>query len=183
MFRKAVWIGLVLALSAGVASAGSHKWFHVHVHEGGKGGEEIIINLPIKLVHSLLPMIQSDSLGPGKFHLGMNKADNVSLKQAWAAVCEAEDGEYVTIRDREKSESVRVAKQGDHLVVKVDKKDEHVDIRIRTAVVDAMMAPAGDELDLVAAFDVLSEQEGDIITVQDGDDRVRIWIDDKEVTE
>lgn len=174
MIRKARLLVFVLVAAALLAPASaSQKWFHIRVVEGGEDGERVFINLPMDLIHDLLPMIQADSLGRGRFHIDGH--ENINFKQIWASLRTAEDGEYITVQDPD--ENVRVAKQGDHLIVKVVGKDENVDIRIRTAVIDAMITPEGNELDLQAGLDALSEEEGDLLTVQSEDENVRIWID------
>ena len=43
---------------------------------------------------------------------------------------------------------------------------------------DALLSGEGDRLDLQAALAELTEERGDIITVRDGETRVRVWIDE-----
>ena len=71
--------------------------------------------------------------------------------------------------------------KGEFLLVNVDDAEggEKVRVRMPLALVDALLdSENGDNsLNLAAALKVLSEFEGDLVTVQDGDEMVRIWID------
>jgi len=53
-------------------------------------------------------------------------------------------------------------------------------VRFPLAVVDALFSGEPGELDLLAAVEALSRhgQGGDLVRVNDGDTKVRIWIDD-----
>ena len=56
----------------------------------------------------------------------------------------------------------------------------HVEVKIPLAVVDAMLSGGKDELDLVAGLRVLSAQgDTELVSVKDGEDTVRVWIDSK----
>ncbi|MBD3236833.1 MAG: hypothetical protein GF330_09025 [Candidatus Eisenbacteria bacterium] len=177
MARKTVLIALMIALTASLAAAGGgQKWLHVRVDEGGEDGERVFVNLPLDLVEAVLPHVSVENFDRGKVRVDIDEIEDVDLHAIWEAVREAEDGEYVTVEGAD--ENVRIAKEGAHLVVRVDEEDEKVDIKIRVAVLDAMMAGEKDELDLLAALEVLGEQDDcELITVQDGEERVRIWID------
>jgi hypothetical protein len=89
------------------------------------------------------------------------------------------DTEFVNVQDG--SEKVTVSKKGEFLLVNVDDSEggEKVRVRMPLALVDALLDADGDDdsLNLAAALKVLSEFEGDLVTVQDGDEMVRIWID------
>ncbi len=89
------------------------------------------------------------------------------------------DTEFVNVQDG--SENVSVSKKGEFLLVNVDHVEggEKVRVRMPLALEDALLDSDGDDnsLNLAAALKVLSEFRGDLVTVQDGDEQVRIWID------
>lgn len=179
MVRSAIVTCLVLALMGtfAIADAGQ-QWLHIRVEESGEDGESVHINLPLNLVQTILPLIEVENIENGKLDLEIDELDGIDLCQIWTALREAEDGEYVTVESAD--ENVRVAKKGEYLVIEVDGPDEQVDLRIRTAVVDALFSGDSGELDLVAALEVLGEEEEcELITVQDGENHVRIWIDSR----
>ena len=89
---------------------------------------------------------------------------------------DADDAEFITVEDTD--ESVRVAKEGDNLIIKVDDRYETVDMKIKLDVVEAMLSGDPDDLDLMAMLKALEKQgEQEIITVHSEDETVRIWID------
>jgi hypothetical protein len=95
------------------------------------------------------------------------------------------EAEFVTVESAD--ETVRVAKQGGYLVATVDERtgsEDKVNVRIPFAVVEALLSGATDELDLLAAVRALS-QHGDavLVTVQDKNTSVRVWVDSRNVSE
>ncbi len=185
MLRHGLLATLGLALLTTTAFAGpTDYWLHVRVDEHGSDGEQVRINLPIQLVESVLPLIHNGALRGGHMRIDMDQHD-IDLPKLLAAVRDARDGEYVTVTSED--ENVRVAKQGGYLLVKAIDSDETVDVRIRLAVVDALLTPtdkADGELNIAAAVHTLAEQgEGDIVTVTGEDENVHIWIDGKETCE
>ncbi|PYU99241.1 MAG: hypothetical protein DMG10_25750, partial [Acidobacteria bacterium] len=76
-------------------------------------------------------------------------------------------------------ETVRISREGEFVLVKVTEKQEpKVDLKIPVAVVDALLERPGDELNLKAAVAAMRQKQvGDILTVNDNNTRVRLWID------
>ena len=64
-------------------------------------------------------------------------------------------------------------------MISVDEDEESVQIEIPVDVVDALLSGDEEEFDLPAALDRLSEKRGDIVNVADGDETIRIWIDER----
>jgi hypothetical protein len=182
MIRKLIPGILALLLVTTGAFAGSGKWLHVAVDEGGENGERVRINLPLDLVESILPLIEVDEFHGGKVRIDHHDLEDIDIAGILAAVRDAEDGEYVTVEDGD--ETVRVAKEGNRLIVKVedeDDPDERVMVNIRMELIDAMVSAEEEgELDVLAAVRLLSEHEdGFFVNVVDDDETVRIWIDSK----
>jgi hypothetical protein len=79
----------------------------------------------------------------------------------------------------EADETVRVAREGDWLRVRVENKEEggeHVMVDIPTRVVDALLSGDGESFNLLAAITELEGSTGDIVRVEDGEETVRVWI-------
>jgi hypothetical protein len=175
--RAALAIG-ALALAVIVPALAADRWIHVRVDETGEKGERVRVNIPLSVVEKMLPEIQDEHLRGGKLQLGDKELDKVDLKAMWNALRETGDAEFVTIEGED--ENVRVAREGDEFIVRVRKANSEqstVDARLPLDVVDALMSGEGDELDLAAALRALSRHEGDLVTVNDEDSHVRIWID------
>jgi hypothetical protein len=165
---------VVLATAAGASPA--DRWIHVKVIESAADSGRVSINLPLTLVESLLPVIESHGLKAGKIQLDLADS-HVDLKALRAALAKANDGEYVTVENAD--EHVRVFKERDCLRVHSEDPTQTVEVRIPLKVVDAFLSAGGEELDLHAALRELAKQDEntELIRVEGGGESVRIWID------
>ena len=180
MLRRLLTIGTLALLTSPFALAGN-LWLHVHVDEGGDGGERVRVNLPMSVIEQVLPLIKNEHIQNGRISVAEYSDQNVDLAALWAAVRDADDGEFVTVQNS--SENVRVAKSEGMMLVRVDgneKGSARVRVTIPLAVVDALMKAGENEFDLVAAISELKSFRGDLVTVEEADSRVRIWIDDRQ---
>ena len=172
--------GLALLLLVAPADAVDRdQWIHIAVDETDGRGERVRVNLPLSIVEAVLPLIESDELHDGKIWLDDSELSHADIVKILAAVRDAQDGEYVTVESVD--ENVRIAKEGKYMTVKVEEhRGEVVDIRVPVSVLDALVSGKDDELDLLAAIRVLGEH-GDqtLVTVEEKDSTVRIWIDRK----
>jgi hypothetical protein len=185
LLNKRILSGLILPvlLFAGAAHAGD-RWLHVRVDEHGRHGERVRIQLPLNMIKAILPMVEAEGLRHGHIYLGDDDLDVAQVKAILAAVQEAPDGEYVSVEGDD--ERVLVAKRGDFLHIRAEERgdwrgeDEVVRVRVPVAVVEALLAGDPDELDVTGAIDAL-ERMGNIelVRVDDGESRVRIWIDER----
>ncbi|MFQ5817931.1 MAG: hypothetical protein ACE5H2_08250 [Terriglobia bacterium] len=184
--RKALSGLLLVLVAATVALAQpADRWLHVRVEKSGEEPETLRVNLPLALAEAVLPAIHVDPLRGGKLKLREIKIHEVDWRAVLEAVRAAGEGEFLTIESAH--ESVRVAKEGGYLIVKVredEQKNQQVDVKLPFPVVEALLSGEEDELDLVAALRVLSAH-GDIelVTVKDGAETVRVWIDSKRTLE
>ncbi len=172
---------LVLASASLVAA--NELWIHVYVQDGGEDGETVRVNVPFSLVQAVLPLIQNEHLRDGKVLLPDEvDLEGVDLQEVWKAVRDTADGDFVTVTGRH--ENVLVAKRDGLLLVNVDDGDEKVRVRLPLAVLDAMFSSGGSlkEIDVLAALKVLGESypNQDVVTVDDGSTKVRVWIDDRQ---
>lgn len=179
-------LGLVLAASLAMAGGGD-RWLHVRVEEGGDDGERVRVNIPLSLVESILPHIEVDVLQHGRIDLDEILEDELDGEIDVRAILEeirnVDDAEFVTVESPH--ENVRISKEKGFILVHVEELDgdETVYVRIPLTVVDAMLVPDSNELDLAAAVRALGDYgDGDLVTVESRNEMVRIWIDDKNVS-
>lgn len=177
---------VMLAATAVLAQApkdSSNKWLHVRVEKSGEDGEFVRVNIPLSLAEAVLPAINSHNLRHGRVRI--HNHNDIDLRAILEAVRNTKDGEFVTID--KKDETIRVTKSGGYLLVKIDKSEkdgEKVDVKIPLVVVDALLSGGENELNILAAIKALREF-GDIelVSVRDGNETVRIWIDSKNTGE
>ena len=146
----------------------------IEASDGDKG--RVDIQVPIGMVQSLLPMLKGVH-AHGSIHVDDTSIDLPEIREYWTAVRAAKDGEYVTVRDEDSN--VRIAKRGGHFLVTVDDKGSRSRVRMKVPLpfIDAVLA-GGDTLDLGTLSGALAKApEGELLTVDDDDAHVRIWID------
>jgi hypothetical protein len=181
MLKKATLLGLVLTCCLSLAAAASGDfWIHVYINESDGDGERVKINLPLNLVESILPMIETDELQEGILELDELDLGGIEFDKLAETLKKSEDGEYVTIEDDD--ETVRIRKEGDRILVNVEsgRHNEKVEVNLPLRVIDALKTNDPYELNILAAVQALKdEKETGLITVHDGDDIVRVWIDKK----
>ncbi len=183
MWKKTILTLMTLMLATTIASAGDDaKWLHVAVDS--EDAEHVRVNLPLTLVSAILPLIEEEQFSHGRILLDGEEFDRADVVAMLQAVSKAEDGEYVTVDDQD--DHVRISKKGDSILVRVEERDRRsneietrVNVTIPVAVLDALASGDKDELDVMAALEVLADQpmEGDLVTVNDDESTVRIWVD------
>jgi sugar phosphate isomerase/epimerase len=179
------------------------RWFHVKVEEAGADGETVRINMPLSLAEKVLPVIHTHNLHEGKVKIGKGDVHDVDLRAIMDALRTTPDNEFITIEG--KHENIRVAKAGGNLLIKVrDSKAkaetkataeakakaaaktaaETVDVTVPFPVVEALLSAGEGELDVLAAVRALAAV-GDtvLVAVDDGHDKVRIWVDSQNTME
>jgi hypothetical protein len=185
----------VLASAQG-APAQPEKWLHVSVVSRDAKGETVRVNVPLSFAEKVLPAINKDKLRAGKVRVSEFKVEGVDIRAVFEAIKSTRDGEFVTVQSPEKN--VRVAKESGYLIVKVQEsrpaaepksgarpaRTESVHVRIPMTVVEALLSAGENELDLVAAVRALAAH-GDavLVTVEDGQNTVKVWVDSKNVSE
>jgi hypothetical protein len=181
MLRKVLLAALLLVAATAEAGAAG-RWIHIRVKEYSDDGETVKINFPLSAIEKMLPLIDEGNFREGRIQINDRKMDAPRLRAIWAAVREVEDGEFVTVESRD--ENVRVARSEGFLLVNVDETRgdrEHVEIKVPLTVVDALLSGEGDELNLTAAIKALDNHgPGHLITVDDEDSQVRIWVDNEQ---
>ncbi len=157
-------------------AAAADRWFHVHVEDDG---ETVNVNVPLSVAEGVLPAIDIDELNGGKLQIDDLDLDGFDLQQMLAALRDAPDANFVTVKSDD--ESVRVAKEGGFLTVAVEehgRSGDSVNVRLPMKVVEALVGDRPGELDLQAGLAALADYDGeDLVTVSSRDGNVRVWID------
>lgn len=168
---------LALLCSAALANAETERWLHVRVLDGE---DKVSVNLPVELVATVIATAESENFHRGRLVVDDEEFDRELVQAILKAAVESGDGEFVRVEEADGAK-VSVRKQKDMLYVDIDESedDEQVRVSIPIAVVRAMLADAGDgeALNIKAALDVLGEHGGALVTVDDGDSTVRVWVD------
>ena len=168
------------------SSEKSERWLHVRVICTDGKGDTVRVNVPLELAEKVLPAVNHDRLRNGKVKIDNSDINDVDLRAIMDAIRSAKDGEYVTVQGNDND--VRVAKEGNHLIVHVvDKegsKKSQVEVKVPMKVVEALLSAGKDELDLVAALHALGSQgDVELVSVKDSENTVKVWLDSKNVAD
>lgn len=168
---------IALCAAAGPAAA-DDLWLHVAVDEGPEGAR-VRVNLPLTMAETALGIIPEEELRGGKVRFEDSEITVAELRRLWNELQDAPDATFVEVEETE--QNVRVSKSGGYMLVKVVESGEasqQVDVRIPAAVVDALLAGEGEELDIVGAVRALAAHgAGELVTVTDDETKVRVWVD------
>ena len=185
MNRRWIVIGALAAGTLGVgttvarAQGGSAStWLHVRVEEGRKASK-VSVNLPMSVVEAALQMAPETIAREGRFQIGEHRGLSVAdMRKLWAELKAAGDTELVSVEG--KDETVKVSRKGDLVMVRVERPgtDEGVRVDVPVSLVDAALAGEGDSIDVKALVRELQKRRGDVVSVNEKDNKVRIWIDE-----
>jgi hypothetical protein len=188
MMKKTVGVMVGILVFAALASP-ADRWIHIRVIESGPDGDRVRVNIPLSLAEAVLPTIRSDKFCNGKIKVDDHAFDQVDVRALLEAVRKTGDNQYVTVES--KDQNVEVAKAGEFLLIKVHENCKHgakndqaskaqntVDIKVPFKVANALLSGPNDELNVLAAVRALDEYQNlKLVTVKDGSDDVRIWVD------
>lgn len=167
---------LVATFAAVPAQAQDGLWLHVFVEE--TEGATVKVNLPLSFIETAIRMIPEEEMRNGRIKIEDEEITVAELRELWASLEDAGDAALVEVDDH--GEKVFVRKRGGYLLVEVQEAGEaaQVNVRIPERVVEALLSAEGDELDVAAALRALAaEGAGELVTVTDEDNRVRVWVD------
>ncbi len=183
MKRQALFAFLLLTLTF-TAAAAADQWIHVKV-ESHDDDERVTVNLPFSLLNAAVAVIPEDVKAEGEIALDDLDLDWDELMALWSEIKDAPDSTFVTVETAD--EKVVVRKEGEFVLIKTTEHTEHgadVDVKFPLAVVDALLSGPEGTFDFAAALDALADfGPGELVTVRDGDDTVRVWIDDRNEAE
>ena len=175
---------VVLALAVATPLFAQTPWIHIAVEETGEDDTRVNVNLPLSVVQIALAAAPDKIISHGELHLRhVNKdVDIESLRKMWTELREAGDAEFVTVE--EEDETIRVRREGDFIRIDIDDRNHgdpevvHVDIPVR--VVDALFSGDEETLNIEDALSELSKERGDIVRVDGGETKIRVWIDERD---
>ncbi len=169
---------LIVGLFLAAPGLASDRWFHVRVEEDS--GAEVNVNLPLSLIESAIKLVPEEAGEEVYIELNEEGFDVDELRQLWQEVRNTADATFLTVKDH--GTTVEVRKEGNYFVAETVEGTEYgaqVNVRFPLEVVDALFSGPRGTLDLAAAIRALAEVgDGDMVTIQDRDARVRVWVDD-----
>lgn len=176
---------LVTLLCAPAAFA--EQWIHVKV-EGGDD-DKVTLNLPISMVRAVAAMIPADVQAEvdSEMRVAIDDLDMEweQFRQLWQSVKDAPEATFATVQTRD--ESFVVKKEGEYLLVQTDESRDsgaEIDVQLPMAVVDALFSGPEGTLDFSAAIDALAYHgRGHLVSIRDGDETVKVWIDDNNLAD
>lgn len=172
--RKLLWIALsLLGLSGAAGAAEPEHWLHVRVQDGA---DKIAVNLPIELVSAILDAADSDHYRHGALVIEDREFDHALVAAMLDAAVRSRDGEFVRIEEGDGGR-VRVHKEKDMLLVHIDDESEQVRVSLPIAVARAMLEAEGEALNVKAALEEMAKRGGALVTIDDGESTVRVWVD------
>lgn len=183
-------LAVTACLLAPVAAWAQTPWIHVEVTEPGKPGKpgkedskdtHVKVNLPLSVVQVAIDAAPEEFVSEGRIHLHhMDQDIHVEdLRRMWNDLRNAGDAEFVTVEDDD--ETVTVKREGELILIHVDDLDdgEKVRIEVPIEVMDALLSGEGESLNLKEALTQLRGRRGDLVRVDDGETKVRVWIDER----
>jgi len=174
--KHRLFIGLMVSILAIGVAAANDSWLHVRVDENNGGGEDVRINIPLALIESILPAINSDEFSGGIIRLDDFEAEGIDLRELVSALRDAPDANFVTVNSDDGD--VRVMKENGYIKIHADDDGDKVRVSLPLDIVDAMLEGGDNELNILAALKALSRgNHGDLVTVESDDTSVRVWVD------
>jgi hypothetical protein len=174
----AVALGSLVGAQALRAQGGEATvWLHVRVEEGPKS--KVSVNLPMNVVEAVLSAAPDTVVRDGKFRIGRERCGiSVSdMRRAWAELKSVGDTELVSVE--EEDETVKVERKGDLVRVRVNRKEGGgVNVDVPVALVDAAFSGDGETIDVRSLVRELAKRRGDVVQVDEKDNKVRIWVDE-----
>lgn len=179
LFATALALILATGLALPAVAAASDLWFHVTVNQKGGDNANVTINLPISIVEAAMPLIPQEAMRDGRIVIEDSEFDANKLRDLWNAIQDSPDATYVTVQND--GDTIRVFKDGDFLRARTSESTAdgtQIDARIPLSVIDALLSGNDNELNVRAALQALVDfGEGELVTVNDKNASVRVWID------
>jgi hypothetical protein len=166
----------LLAASLPALAKDGDPWIHIEITE--KGENRVKVNLPLSLVEVALEVAEDEMLFDGALEFDNTELTVEDLRRMWQELRDAGDAEFIDVR--EDDEHARIYRKGDAIFIDVedDRGREKVSLEIPVSVVDVLFEGEGETLNLRGALAELQKvTAGQIVTIHDGDESIRIWIE------
>ncbi len=181
MNRTLLAVSLALTFAA-IPLQAQTPWIHIEVDENEADASHVKVNLPLSVVQIALEAAPEKIVDDGKIRMHHidEDLDVEDLRRMWNELRSAPDSELIKVEKKDGAVSVR--RQGAEILIEVDDRGDggKVHVRVPVTVVDALFSGEGQELNLKEAISALKSLRGDIVRVDDGETKVRIWIDEKD---
>jgi hypothetical protein len=172
-------VGLSAPVLAQSGSSAAIPWVHVRVEEGARSSK-VSVNLPMPVVEAALKAAPDTLTSEGRIHIcpGRHSLSLADMRKIWQELKNAGDTDFVSVE--EDDQTVKVARRGDLVQVRVDSRSGHeqVHVDLPVSLVDAALGGEGGTLDVKGLVRELQKRRGDIVRVTDKDTSVRVWIDE-----
>ncbi len=179
---KAFAMLLCLTVAFTGAAAAEH-WIHIKVEDGDN--ERVTVNLPVSLLSAAAAMIPDQVQEEARIEIDELDMDWADLMTFWQEVKNAPEATFVTVETDD--ETVKVRKEGEFVTVRTtDRNDDgaEVNVTVPLAVIDGLLSGPEGTLNFQAALEALvAYGPGNLVSVRDDDETVRIWIDDRNETD
>ncbi len=176
MFRILRKSAFLLLFFPALAASESRSWLHVEVDQPAEE-RNVRVRLPLAVVETLSETLQSELFEPVADALeSVHEEDSDlekfrklwrSLRENPGAVVEIREGEDQALTARMDGSLVRIEGAGD---------DGNLNVRIPVELGDAFFAEEPDPEVLTAAIRKLGETDGELVSVESEEGRVRIWV-------
>ena len=178
--RRFLAFAAIALLTAALPAAAQDLWLHVKVHEQGGENARVTVNLPISLIESALPLIEgAEEIQDGRIVIDDTDVEIEDLRRVLDSLTGSPDATFAEVETD--TERIVFFKDGAYLRVETDATTEGTEIRARfpIAMLEALLSGPENQLDVAAALRALAAHgPGDLVTVRDHDNTVRVWIDD-----
>ena len=177
-------IGTSFLAARTTPAAPADRFLHVQVSDSGRNGENVNVNLPLGVAEKVLPTINKGPLHNGRVTVptdALNDAlQGIDVPTILDAVRTSPDNQIVSVKQG--TQNIDVSKSHGNIIVHIkDSKlrGENVDVTVPLSVVNALFnGTQKGELDVAAALQELDKVGNDfLVTVEDANEHVRVWID------
>ncbi len=171
MRHRLLMISMLLAMATSLGA--SDLWVHIRVIENDHRPTNVEVNLPLRLIERLAPMLNDYRHRDSEIYLGHDELNVLELRQLWDRL---QSGEPV-----EEGDSIlqlESASEGRRLVVRERHSENSAVVSLPADVIEALLSGPRDELDFKAAVRTMARHgEGELVSAQDDGTVVRIWLD------
>jgi len=176
MFRILRKSAFLLLFFPALAASESRSWLHVEVDQPAEE-RNVRVRLPLAVVETLSATMQDELFEPLADALESTREEDADLerfRKLWRSLRE-NPGAVVEVRE---GGNETLTARMDGSLVRIEGAGEDGDLRVRIPVElgDAFFAQEPDPETLAAAIRKLGETDGELVSVENEEGRVRIWV-------